>query len=626
MAVGALSVAEDEPELSRRILDASRQSIVKAMNSFAPDGGWEEGPGYWNYATSYNVFYLDAIKTALGTDFNLSQMPGFPVTGTFRAHSIGPTGLAFNYADASEKAGVAPQMFWLANEFDRPADAIQELHGMGANPRFFHLLWSEGRLPEQEAQADLPLDGLYRGINVAFFRSAWNDPQALFVGFKGGDNRANHSHLDLGTFVLDALGQRWAIDLGGDEYNLPGYFGGKRWTYYRLKTEGHNTVSLAHENQDPKARAAIIAYQSRPNYAYAVADLTEAYGEASVRKALRGVGLLDRKQVLVIDEVESDRALDLSWSLHTRASVTIDGPTATLSRDGNDLEIRLLDPPAGTSFSAAEVKTPEPQRSNAGVSRITLNYPPTTSARIAVLFTPGGRSDPIQVPRLADWIKDGPLPPLAPATHRGLGIAVASQPRGFVSFRPQGPDCLEASAPFLDVAQSNRNRAHYPCPSRSSARTGESFSTPWSSNSPTRCLNCAAIFTFTPSPATKSIRPQHCLPIAWKAGESPAALPPRHADSSSAPIMATGWSPFALISTRCESATRKRFPTARAEKVSCTPAGTMRTPLWPMARPWRYTSSNARSSRRSAGEPSSSLPRKKRQALPKWSAQGNGGR
>ena len=37
---------------------------------------------------------------------------------------------------------------------------------------------------------------------------SWTDPRALFVGFKGGDNDAPHSDPDLGTFVLDALGDR----------------------------------------------------------------------------------------------------------------------------------------------------------------------------------------------------------------------------------------------------------------------------------------------------------------------------------------------------------------------------------------------------------------------------------
>ena len=32
----------------------------------ACDGGWLEGPGYWNYATIYNAYFLSALKTALG--------------------------------------------------------------------------------------------------------------------------------------------------------------------------------------------------------------------------------------------------------------------------------------------------------------------------------------------------------------------------------------------------------------------------------------------------------------------------------------------------------------------------------------------------------------------------------
>ena len=90
----------------------------------------------------------------------------------------------------------------------------------------------------------------------------------FFVGFKGGDNKVNHSHLDLGTFVLDALGQAWALDLGSDDYNLPGYFGKQRWNYYRLRTEGHNTLTIEGENQNPEARAHLLAFHSDPERAH----------------------------------------------------------------------------------------------------------------------------------------------------------------------------------------------------------------------------------------------------------------------------------------------------------------------------------------------------------------------
>jgi hypothetical protein len=110
MTAGALAVADDEPALAAEVLARGRESIVRAMRSFAPDGGWEEGPGYWNYATHYNAYYLAALRSALGTDFGLTRLPGFADTGNFRIHSVGPLGLTFNYADGGAGAGTAPQM------------------------------------------------------------------------------------------------------------------------------------------------------------------------------------------------------------------------------------------------------------------------------------------------------------------------------------------------------------------------------------------------------------------------------------------------------------------------------------------------------------------------------------
>lgn len=73
---------------------------------------------------------------------------------------------------------------------------------------------------------------------IVTMRSSWN-PESSFVGIHAGDNQASHGDLDIGTFVIDALGERWAIDLGMDNYNLPGYFDKKsnRWNYYRKRAE-----------------------------------------------------------------------------------------------------------------------------------------------------------------------------------------------------------------------------------------------------------------------------------------------------------------------------------------------------------------------------------------------------
>ena len=251
MLLGSLAIADEEPELAREMIPLTRASIERAMNTFAPDGGWPEGPGYWAYATQFNVYYLAALETALGTDLGLATMSGFPETGNFRIQSIGPTSRSFNFADASENVGPASQMYWLARKFDHPEYAAAERAAFPRSSDAMGLLWFDGRGSTDK----LPLDAIFRGVDVAFFRSAFDDPKAWYVGFKGGNNKANHSHLDLGTFVLDALGQRWACDLGGDNYDLPAYFGKNRWTYYRLRTEAHNTLTINGENQPTAARA-----------------------------------------------------------------------------------------------------------------------------------------------------------------------------------------------------------------------------------------------------------------------------------------------------------------------------------------------------------------------------------
>ena len=148
-------------------------------------------------------------------------------------------------------------MFWLAREFNQPVCAWYERRATTTRPPW--TCSGSTRRATSPKAAGLPLDKYFRGAEVAVLRSDWDNPKALFVGFKAGDNKANHSHLDLGSFVFDAAGARWAMDLGADDYNLPGYFGAQRWNYYRLRAEGQNTLVINPDrgpDQDPAARDA----------------------------------------------------------------------------------------------------------------------------------------------------------------------------------------------------------------------------------------------------------------------------------------------------------------------------------------------------------------------------------
>ena len=214
-----------------------------------------------------------------------------------------------------------------------------------STPWTFYGLQTQSLSPRE---AGLPLDRYFRGVEVATFRSSWDDPQAIFVGFKAGDNRAGHSHLDLGSFILEAQGVRWALDLGGDDYNLPGYFDRNRWDYYRLRAEGHNTLVLnpgSGPDQDPEASAAIFRFRSGPDLSLAIADLTPAYARQAQR-VWRGLSLVNRRQVLIQDEIQAEKPVEVLWALHTAAEVRLspDNRTAYLSLGGARLAARILSP------------------------------------------------------------------------------------------------------------------------------------------------------------------------------------------------------------------------------------------------------------------------------------------
>ena len=258
------------PKRAELLLRDALDSIPHSLASYAPDGGWAESPGYWHYGTSYTVIFLAALQSALNTDFGLSAAKGFDHTGRFRIYCSSASGKTFNYADAHDHTEPAPEMFWLARRFAEPVYAWQEqrLLDAGGVPHTLDLVWfqPDGRSPKQ---AGWPLDAIFHGVQAAFLRSSWDDANAVFVGIKGGDNKANHGNLDLGAFVLDGGGVRWALDLGPDDYNLPAYFGSQHW-------RSHSTVMIDNESQDPHAEASISAHLFSPDLSWVEVDLSHA--------------------------------------------------------------------------------------------------------------------------------------------------------------------------------------------------------------------------------------------------------------------------------------------------------------------------------------------------------------
>jgi hypothetical protein len=67
----------------------------------------------------------------------------------------------------------------------------------------------------------------------------------------------------------------------------------------------------------------------------------------------------------------------------------IEGPAATLSKNGKSLRARILQAPAGARFEVVSTQPPEPQRQNEGTRKLVVRLPgKITQASIEIALKP----------------------------------------------------------------------------------------------------------------------------------------------------------------------------------------------------------------------------------------------
>ncbi|MEK7753259.1 MAG: heparinase II/III family protein, partial [Acidobacteriota bacterium] len=319
LGIGALAIADEEPELARAILQNARQSLPLAMRHYAPDGAGTEGATYWDYGARFNILFLASLETALGTDFELSKIDGFAQSGLYQIYMGGADRMSFDFADCGLRRLSTPMHFWMGRRFRRPEYnwfRSSELARPKQDGGFLDLLWFDASSGFDPAR--LPLDKYFRAAECVSMRSSWTDPNALVLAVQAGDNSnlSGHRHLDLGTFILEASGERWIIDGGVDhETYLAHQHHNPKWHYYRIRAEGHNTLVInpgADPDQDLKAVAKIVQFDSRPQRTTAVVDLTAAYAKHA-RGVQRTFTMENRSAVTVADRVHANAPADVWW-------------------------------------------------------------------------------------------------------------------------------------------------------------------------------------------------------------------------------------------------------------------------------------------------------------------------
>lgn len=396
MTAGALAIMEKEPEFCAGIVKNAIRSIEYMLPAFSPDGGWQEGTGYWEYAFSYLVKMAECLKSVLGTDFDIPMFTDIENSVMYRIAMQGST-YSNNYHDSSETKDVNAEILWAGKYFDRTDFSsyyLSRIKNTVQNDELWRCIYYDRKTSVNQPYS-FPRDMMFKNLEAVSMRSSYTDENATFLSFHAGDNSVNHRQFDAGTFVLDMIGERWASDLGTEPLS---YLGVASKNLYRVRPEGHNTLVINPSEQigqESKTDCPVTKLVSEDSGAYAVTDLTSAYLNQA-DSVVRGFMLTDgRRTVVIRDEIVVKESSQIYWFMHTGADISIvDNNTAILTIGNKSVQMKVVVEGAdaelystdATPFEATQSESG--QADNSAFRKVAIKLTGSGAMSISVRITP----------------------------------------------------------------------------------------------------------------------------------------------------------------------------------------------------------------------------------------------
>jgi hypothetical protein len=302
------------------------KSLPLALNATNPWGGEEGGfgnadtQGTWDVGEALVPWYT--MRWAIGVD--LAQKGWVRAWARFIAYFIPPGTPTGVFGDGAEYAltenwarfgkgysnfSPTPLGRWYASK----------LNGEDAT-RIEYLLSPPSGSTNGAFPAGTPNTAVFPTIGQVAMHSDLSSNARTSIYFKSSPppyGAYNHSHADQNSFVVNAGGQRLAINSGYyDDYKTPHW-----WQWYHT-TRSKNAITydggkgqLFYEQDGKMGYGAITGYRSGAGYEIVTGDASKAYGNALTR-AKRSLVYLRPNMILVYDTLASGTPRQWEWNIH----------------------------------------------------------------------------------------------------------------------------------------------------------------------------------------------------------------------------------------------------------------------------------------------------------------------
>lgn len=390
---GALSIADEEPQLSSEIISYALKNWGRALRFLAPDGVHSEGPMYNNWMLVCMTNAFSSLENTLGTTYGLMDMPGvkdFPYFNSSFISTVSP----FNFGNAEPTYSNTNSngTFYMASYTNDAAlgqlrTYAIDTYNLGVGVQDLIYAKPEYLTPG----ASSVKDNFYSNPGTYSMLTLRSDPvhkNAINLAANAGLIQT-YEQVDAGSYIIDAYGTRFAHDMGKGSYE------GQRFDKYKNRVEGHNMI-LINPDLSPGLKTGTLAnvesFASDNDEGFAIYDLSANYKDYAT-SAKRGYYLFDnRSRIVVQDEIKCENPSEMYWFMHTVCEIEIseDKKSAILKGDLKNMHLRI-DCNVDAEFSVMEAKlletSPQTDKStNDKYKKLTIHLKDITDLSLAVVM------------------------------------------------------------------------------------------------------------------------------------------------------------------------------------------------------------------------------------------------
>lgn len=314
------------------------------LASYGPDGGCDEGPGYWARAGASLFDCLELLHWGSNGRINVYDQPLVANIGRFIYRAQLADRWFVNFADAAALMTPPASLLW---RFGRRIgdEAMSQLGSYflaAAEPvatdltRALPAISLASEMADTPSSQPLPRDVWLADIQVMVTRSADGSTRGLTLAAKGGHNAESHNHNDVGHFIVFSNGAPLLIDIGVETYTLK-TFSPQRYEIWTMQSAYHNLpmINGCQQLDGRNFAARDVRHRADDMSAALSLDIAGAYGpQAGVASWKRTMELCRGDNVRIKDQWKlSGPARELTWALMTPCMASLEPGRVVLSAE-----------------------------------------------------------------------------------------------------------------------------------------------------------------------------------------------------------------------------------------------------------------------------------------------------